>query len=121
MMEHVVELIADIIDGFVVVLLAGGMIYALGRAVTLFLATPRDNTSTRLHVMFRQLRFDLGHILLLALEILIISDILHSIVRRTLEEIGILAITVAIRIALSFFLDRELTAIARQIDTERKR
>jgi uncharacterized membrane protein len=120
-MEHVVELIADITDGFVVVLLTGGMIYAVARAVTSFLKADRGDAPVRLPDLFRQLRFDLGHILLLALEILIISDILHSIVRRTFEEIGILAITVAIRIALSFFLDRELTGIERQMNHQRDR
>ena len=43
-----------------------------------------------------------------ALEVLIVSDLLHSIVARTLEEMVILAITVLTRIALSFILAREL-------------
>lgn len=62
-----------------------------------------------------QLRYDLGTVLLLSLEILIISDILHSIVKRTLEEVSILAITVAIRVALSFFLDRELSSLRQSL------
>ena len=120
-MQHAVDLIADVTDGFVVLLLTGGMIFAIARAVASFLKVGRGDAAITLHDFFRRLRFDLGHILLLALEILIISDILHSIVRRTFEEIGILAITVAIRISLSFFLDRELSEIQRAIGEERNR
>lgn len=57
---------------------------------------------------YRNMRIELGKTLLLGLEILIISDILHSIVKRTVEELIMVAITVAIRIVLSYFLDREL-------------
>ena len=111
-MIGVVELIADLTDAFVVLLLTAGMVLAIGRSV-LSIRELRALGGGReaMHAVFREIRFDLGHILLLALEILIISDILHSIVKRTFEEVGILAITVAIRIALSFFLDREISAI----------
>lgn len=114
-MEEIVHLIADITDGFVVVLLCVGMIVAISRASLSLVWMRGQDRSAMFARSFRQLRLDLGQILLLSLEILIISDILHSLIRRTMEEMGILAVTVAIRIALAFFLDRELKEL-RQAD-----
>jgi len=57
---------------------------------------------------FRLFRWRLGQILLLALEILIVSDVIFSIAHRTIEEIVILGVTVLIRICLSYFLNIEL-------------
>ena len=117
--EHligIVDLIANVTDGFVVLLLTGGMILAISRTLPAFFRGKGGDRSAAVHGAMRQVRLDLGHILLLALEILIISDILHTIVKRTFEEIGILAITVAIRISLSFFLDRELSRMEKAKD-----
>ena len=65
---------------------------------------------------YRNMRIELGKTLLLGLEILIISDILHSIVKRTVEELIMVAITVAIRIVLSYFLDRELFRLGGRVN-----
>lgn len=110
-MIEIIGLIADISDAFVVLLLTFGMLFAVSRAVpSLFWRRKgQDRLSVRRAIL--QIRYDLGILLLLALEILIISDILHTIYKRTFEEISILAVTVAVRIALSFFLDRELTRL----------
>ena len=58
------------------------------------------------------LRLTLGRWLLAGLEVLIISDVLHSIVHRTLNDVGILAGIVLIRVVLAYFLDREIERIA---------
>jgi uncharacterized membrane protein len=113
-MSHLVLLAADITDAFVVVLLIGGMILAIGRSARIWLAGRRDTSRQGFHAATKELRLDLGQLLLLALEILIISDILHSIVKRTIEEVSILAITVVIRISLSFFLERELSELGKE-------
>jgi len=112
-MLEFVEGIANAIDGLVVVLLVLGTILSFVRSL--------QELSRRLPVadVVRQLRVDLGQALLLSLEVLIVSDILHSIVKRTLEEVGILAVVVIIRIALSYFLDQEiaqLRAEGKQVD-----
>ncbi len=103
MMMHVIEQIADLVDCFVVVLLVGGMIYAFGRAITMLVKKSKAPP-----IIIRNLRIGLGQVILLSLEILIVSDILHSIVHRTLQELGMLAMIVAIRFALSFMLEREI-------------
>ena len=107
-MLHFVEQITAVIDALVVAILVLGSAWAFVRGIRSAVLRKYDGT-----MVIRQLRVDLGQILLLSLEVLIVSDILHSIVRRSLEEVGILAVIVVIRIALSFFLDREISNLQR--------
>ncbi|WP_333835353.1 DUF1622 domain-containing protein [Rubrimonas sp.] len=57
---------------------------------------------------FLRLRRGLGVHILLALEILICADIMHTVVRRSLEELVALSAVVVIRTVIAFFLTREL-------------
>ena len=58
---------------------------------------------------FRQLRANLGRVILLGLEVLIIADIIRTIVvDQTLESVGVLGLIVVIRIVLSFSLEVEI-------------
>ncbi|ABG30445.1 DUF1622 domain-containing protein [Roseobacter denitrificans] len=68
-------------------------------------------------VVFIRFRINLGQLILLALEILIVSDILHSIAHRTLEDLIVLGAIVVIRILLAYFLDRELSRLDARIST----
>ena len=56
-----------------------------------------------------QARYHIGYHLLLGLEFLIAADIIRTIVRPTLEELGILGTIVIIRIVIGYFLGREIT------------
>ena len=55
-----------------------------------------------------RIRFGIGFNLILGLEFLIAADIIRTIIEPTLEELAILGAIVAIRIALAFFLGREI-------------
>lgn len=57
---------------------------------------------------FMAIRTVLGGHVLLALEILICADIMHTVARRTLDDLITLAAVVAIRTVIAYFLDREL-------------
>jgi len=58
---------------------------------------------------FIVLRQNLGRVILLGLEVLIIADIIRTIVvEPSLESVGVLAIIVIIRILLSFSLEVEI-------------
>jgi len=58
---------------------------------------------------FRQLRANLGRVILLGLEVLIIADIIRTIVvDQSLESVGVLGLIVLIRIVLSFSLEVEI-------------
>jgi uncharacterized membrane protein len=58
---------------------------------------------------FRQLRANLGRVILLGLEVLIIADIIRTIVvDQSLESVAVLGLIVLIRIVLSFSLEVEI-------------
>jgi uncharacterized membrane protein len=58
---------------------------------------------------YRQLRENLGRVILLGLEVLIIADIIRTIVvSQSLESVGTLGLIVLIRILLSFSLEVEI-------------
>jgi uncharacterized membrane protein len=58
-----------------------------------------------------RLRCRLGTYLLLGLEFIVAADIIHTFLNPTREELTILAILVAIRTVISFFLNREMRHI----------
>lgn len=61
---------------------------------------------------YTEYRANLGRAILLSLEILIIADIIHTIaVEPTLENLGVLAVIVAIRTFLSFALEIEIGGV----------
>jgi uncharacterized membrane protein len=59
---------------------------------------------------YRRLRVNLGRVIQLGLEVLIVADIIRTIiVDPTLNSVGVLAVIVAVRIALSWSLEVEIT------------
>lgn len=62
-----------------------------------------------------RVRLGIGFNLILGLEFLIAADIIRTIVEPNLEELGILGAIVAIRIALAYFLGREIGLPGRKI------
>lgn len=58
---------------------------------------------------YRKLRANLGHVILLGLEVLIMADIIRTIVvDQSLQSVGVLGVIVLIRIVLSFSLEVEI-------------
>jgi len=66
--------------------------------------------SARAHVINRE-RVELGRYILSGLELLIVSDIIHTALSLALADLIYLALLVAIRSAVSYFLDREIREI----------
>ncbi len=62
----------------------------------------------------REMRLRLGSYILLALEFIIISDIIMTGISRNVDDLLALGLLVIIRIALSFFLGRELNEVKAQ-------
>jgi uncharacterized membrane protein len=61
---------------------------------------------------YRQLRANLGRVILLGLEVLIIADIIRTIVvDQSLKSVGVLGLIVGIRIVLSFSLEVEIEGV----------
>ncbi len=61
--------------------------------------------------LLQELRCELGVKLVFALELLIISDLLHSIVSRSIDDMIIVGALVLIRTAISYFLNKEIEQI----------
>jgi len=86
---------------------AGIMIVGGLGAFIVFLV--RVATPERRPGSYPELRANLGHSILLGLEVLIIADIVDTIVvDPTLQNVGALSVIVLIRIALSFSIDAEV-------------
>ena len=60
-------------------------------------------------------RCDLGVKLVFALELLIISDLLHTIVSRSMDDMLILGALVLIRTVIGFFLNKEIQVVSAEI------
>ncbi|WP_243661041.1 DUF1622 domain-containing protein [Miniphocaeibacter halophilus] len=63
---------------------------------------------TKNYKEIKKVKNKLGGIVLLGLEILIIADIVETIINPTFKDIGLLAAIVAIRTAISYFLNKEI-------------
>ena len=85
------------------VLIAGAVLAAIAFAGRLLRRQPFD-------AAYHALRADLGRAILLGLEFLVIADIIGTVaVEPTLQNLGVLAVIVAIRTLLSFALELEVS------------
>jgi len=66
-------------------------------------------------------RCGLGIKLVFALELLIISDLLHTVVSRTIDDLMFLATLVLIRTIVAYFLGREIQEVEAEIGEQRAR
>ena len=104
---HGLEWVAAVIDILaIVVMLVGAARFLAG-----FLAAEaRRAESERARVINRE-RVELGRYILAGLELFIVSDIIHTVLSLALGDLIFLALLVAIRSAISYFLDREIQEI----------
>jgi uncharacterized membrane protein len=63
------------------------------------------------HISLNTVRYELGVYLLLGLEFLVAADIIETIFKPTLEQVGLLGGIVIIRTFLNYFLNKELEHI----------
>ena len=68
----------------------------------------------------QQVRCALGVKLVFALELLIISDLLHSTMSRSLDDMIILGALVVIRTIIAFFLNKEIEQISAELPRPRE-
>lgn len=60
----------------------------------------------------QSVRIQLGSYILLGIEFMIASDIVHTVISRELEDLAFVAALVAIRTAISYFLGKELAEVS---------
>lgn len=99
--EQTVGDIAKVVEGVGVAILVIGAAGAFALYARDVAAKTRD--------AYGKLRRNLGRVILLGLEVLIIGDIIRTIVvDPTLESVAVLGLIVLIRIVLSFSLEAEI-------------
>lgn len=113
MTAALIDRVAGIIDLLAVLTLLCGLVLSILAGWRRFARAEGERTARLTSAALITFRITLGRWMLTALEILIVSDVLHSISHRTLDELAILTVIVMIRVAMAYFLDLELTRIER--------
>jgi uncharacterized membrane protein len=107
--------------GFVIEAIAA-LLLIFGAALFLWTILTEGVVGRRgVSLAFADARMRLGTYILAGLEFMIVADILFTIVNRRLEDVIVLAIIVAVRTLISYFLDRELADLKMDAQPEEKR
>ncbi len=102
--EHIVAGAARAVE------IAGVAVLLLGAIFAVSVFAGRLLRRTAFQTAYHALRADLGRAILLGLEFLVIADIIGTVaIEPTLQNLGVLAVIVAIRTLLSFALELEVS------------
>ncbi|HRU50102.1 MAG TPA: DUF1622 domain-containing protein [Candidatus Absconditabacterales bacterium] len=107
---HYIEFLLEII--IAIIYIAGIVILILGFIKSLFKFIKtifKKNTDSYGHE--NEIRMFLGTYTLLGLDFIIIADIIHSVINTEIQQLYSLGIIVIIRIAIAYFLGKELKEI----------
>ena len=108
---HAMEYAAAAIDIFAcLVLLIGGLRFVIG-----FLRAEISRDEERRVKGVNMERVELGRYILAGLELLIVSDIIHTALSLAMADLVFLGLLVVIRSLISFFLDRELAEVKAEL------
>ena len=109
---HGLEWLVTGIDLFaILVLLLGAVRFVVGFAQ----AEMKFRDDMRRVYGINHERVELGRYILAGLEILIVSDIIHTALSLAMADLVFLGLLVIIRSLISFFLDRELAEVKREL------
>ena len=113
--SHVLELVATGIDLFGVAIILFGFVVSTARLLgSLAMGVGFRRDLADLHAV----RLQLGVYILVGIEFMIASDIIHTVLTRELEDLIFVGALVAIRTAISFFLGRELMEARKEHEQE---
>ena len=108
---HGLEYVAAGIDIFAcLILVIGGLRFAAG-----FVCAEVSRDEERRMRGVNTERVELGRYILAGLELLIVSDIIHTALSLAMADLVFLGLLVVIRSLISFFLDRELAEVKREL------
>lgn len=107
--NHYLEQAAILIDLFGIGIILYGFVLSAVSLVRAELA--RFGSGDTPHKL-QHVRIGLGGYILLGLEFMIASDIIHTVLSRELMDLAFVSALVVIRTAISFFLNREVAEIA---------
>ncbi|WP_196891163.1 DUF1622 domain-containing protein [Aureivirga marina] len=106
--EYLDEL-SDIVDIIGIIILMFGFLKGIIELIKTEFKTMTKKES--FYTSIQTLRSKVGLYILLALDFLIASDIIGSVVHKTKDELFKLAIVIVIRIIIGYFLSKEITEI----------
>ncbi len=111
-LAHGLEWVSSGVDlASIAIMLVGSLRFIIGFAK----AEASGAAGERLEAIDRH-RMELGRYILSALELLIVSDIIHTALSLALADLLFLGLLVLIRSMISFFLNREIREIRGEID-----
>ena len=102
---HAIDIFATFVGLVGALIILTGVVRALKHFISLEMGERKNKDSHNI------IRYHLGVYLLLGLEFLVAADILETVFKPSLEQLGILGGIVIIRTALNYFLDKELAHI----------
>lgn len=106
---EILEYAATIIDVIGIIIVLYGFVLSFVRLVATELGRFTGNFSG--FAGCEKVRLQLGTYILLGIEFMIASDIINTVISKSLESLAFVAALVVIRTAISFFLGRELAEI----------
>ncbi len=118
-----IETIARVIDWIAIAILFYGSLKAVAKFMALELGRLTKSATgslgglgklgedSRINLLDVNVRRSLGGYLLLGLELMIVSDIIHTAISRTLDDLIFLGGVVLIRTVVSYFLGKEIMHI----------
>ncbi|WP_136466426.1 DUF1622 domain-containing protein [Flagellimonas onchidii] len=117
-MEHIKEGLSVLSE---IVSYIGVVILMYGFAKGLIQLVKTETTLKRKDDFFKatqNVRSKIGLYILLALDFLIAADIIDSVIHRNIDELTKLGIVIVIRIAIGYFLGKEITEIHSSAEKE---
>ena len=88
------------------------MLLGFVKAVVHFIPNASFKLSVENIGAIQNIRCDFGTHLVFALELMIVSDLLHSVVSRSLEDLYFLGAIVVIRTVIAYFLNKEIQELS---------
>ncbi len=110
-MEYDIKLVFQVMA--LIIEIFGGLVIIVAAAYTAFSYLRSFRRSVTEPISTDVIRIKLGKGLSFGLEFLIAADVLKTLIRPTLTEVSILGAIIAIRIALNFFLEREIVQLSK--------
>ena len=111
-LAHGLEWVSSGVDlASIAIMLVGSLRFIIGFAK----AEASGDAGERLEAIDRH-RMELGRYILSALELLIVSDIIHTALSLALADLLFLGLLVLIRSMISFFLNREIREIRGEVE-----
>ena len=107
------EIVSAVFDLFAIAILMLGAVRFVWGCVRGEIA---HEAGARVRAMNRE-RMELGRYILASLELLIVSDIVHTALTLKLSDLLFLGLLVLIRSAISFFLEREMDGLKKELGT----